>query len=118
MAYWPWNVVDTDDEALIETAKLADDPRWRASGTPCVGRYPADTYTPSGRPEDGGWPLGEAYADMVRWQTGLDDERSMTISGRPRSGRPRRGYSPSGSMATERFRGTQISSGVRRCTSS
>ena len=73
MAYWPWNVVDTDDDALIETAKLADDPRWRAGGTPCVGRYPADTYTPSGRPEDGGWPLGEAYADMVRWQTGLDD---------------------------------------------
>ena len=73
MTYWPWNVVDTDDDALIETAKLADDPRWRAGGTPCVGRYPADTYTPSGRPEDGGWPLGEAYADMVRWQTGLDD---------------------------------------------
>ncbi|MFB6292669.1 MAG: glycoside hydrolase family 15 protein [Halonotius sp.] len=74
MAYWPWNVVAAADEALIETAKLADDPRWRASGTPCVGRYPADTYTPSGAPEDGGWPLCEAYADVVRWQTGLDDD--------------------------------------------
>ena len=74
MAYWPWNVLSPDDETLIETAELADDPRWKADNTPCVGRYPADTYTPSGAPEDGGWPLCEAYADMVRWQTGLDDD--------------------------------------------
>jgi len=74
MAYWPWNVVDADAETMTETAELADDPRWRADSTPCVGRYPADTYTPSGAPEDGGWPLCEAYADMVRWQSGLDND--------------------------------------------
>jgi GH15 family glucan-1,4-alpha-glucosidase len=74
MAYWPWHVVDADSEALIETAKLADDPRWRADSTACVGRYPGDRYTPSGAPEDGGWPLCEAYADVVRWQSGLDSD--------------------------------------------
>ncbi|WP_254280675.1 glycoside hydrolase family 15 protein [Haloarcula marina] len=74
MAYWPWNVLDANDPELIETAELADDPRWCADETACVGRYPGDRYTPSGTPEDGGWPLCEAYADMVRWQSGLDDE--------------------------------------------
>ena len=74
MAYWPWNVVDADAPELVSTAKLADDPRWRANETACVGRYPADRYTPSGAPEDGGWPLCEAYADMVRWQSGLDGD--------------------------------------------
>lgn len=73
MASWPWNVLDADDEELLSTVELADDPRWRADETPCVGRYPADQYTPTGRPEDGGWPLCEAYADMARWQTGVDD---------------------------------------------
>ncbi|MUW14043.1 glycoside hydrolase family 15 [Halorubrum sp. CBA1125] len=72
MAYWPWNVLGSDDEGLVSTVKLADDTAWRASDTPCVGRYPGDVYTPSGTAEDGGWPLCEAYADVVRWQTGVD----------------------------------------------
>ena len=74
MAFWPWNVLDADDEELIATAELADDTRWRGDDTACVGRYPGDRYTPTGTPEDGGWPLCEAYADMVKWQSGLDDE--------------------------------------------
>jgi len=74
MAYWPWNVVDADAPELVGTAELADDPRWQADSTACVGRYPADRYTPSGAPEDGGWPLCEAYADMARWQSGLDSD--------------------------------------------
>ncbi|WP_246055615.1 glycoside hydrolase family 15 protein [Halonotius roseus] len=74
MAYWPWNVVDADADELVSTAELAADPRWQADSTPCVGRYPADRYTPSGAPEDGGWPLCEAYADMARWQSGLDSD--------------------------------------------
>jgi GH15 family glucan-1,4-alpha-glucosidase len=72
MAYWPWNVLDADDTELIATTELAADTRWRGDETPCVGRYPGDRYTPSGTPEDGGWPLCEAYADMARWQTGVD----------------------------------------------
>ena len=72
MAYWPWNVLESDDEGLASTIDLADDPVWRAADTPCVGRYPGDVYTPSGTAEDGGWPLCEAYADVVRWQSGTD----------------------------------------------
>jgi GH15 family glucan-1,4-alpha-glucosidase len=74
MAHWPWNVLDADDAGLVSTAELADDTSWRADGTPCLGRYPADEYTPTGEPTDGGWPLCEAYADVVRWQTGLDED--------------------------------------------
>ncbi|SHH01959.1 glycoside hydrolase family 15 protein [Halobaculum gomorrense] len=72
MAYWPWNVLDADDDGLVSTVELADDPVWSASDTPCVGRYPGDVYTPSGTAEDGGWPLCEAYADVVRWRSGVD----------------------------------------------
>ena len=72
MAFWPWNVLEADDEGLRSTVELADDPVWRADETRCVGRYPGDVYTPSGTAEDGGWPLCEAYADVVRWQTGVD----------------------------------------------
>ncbi|MFD1684899.1 glycoside hydrolase family 15 protein [Halobellus litoreus] len=74
MAYWPWNVLDADDEGLVSTVELADDPAWRADDTPCVGRYPGDVYTPSGTAEDGGWPLCEAYVDVVRWQSGVDPD--------------------------------------------
>jgi len=74
MAYWPWNVLTADDEGLVSTVELADDPAWRADDTPCVGRYPGDVYTPSGTAEDGGWPLCEAYADVVRWQSGVDPD--------------------------------------------
>ena len=74
MAYWPWNVIDADAPEMVSTAELADDPAWGADGTACLGRYPGDTYTPSGTAEDGGWPLCEAYADVVRWQSGLDTD--------------------------------------------
>ena len=74
MSYWPWNVVDADHDGLVSTAELADDPAWRAEDTPCVGRYPEDRYTPSGGVEDGGWPLCEGYADIVRWQSGVDPD--------------------------------------------
>ncbi|MFC7131456.1 glycoside hydrolase family 15 protein [Haloferax chudinovii] len=72
MAYWPWNVLDSDDDSLVSTVELADDTVWKADDTPCVGRYPGDAYTPSRTVEDGGWPLCEAYADMVRWRSGVD----------------------------------------------
>jgi len=74
MAYWPWNVVDADAPAMRSTAELADDDFWAADEVACVGRYPGDVYTPSGTAEDGGWPLCEAYADVVRWQNGLDPD--------------------------------------------
>ncbi len=74
MAYWPWNAVDADGEAMRSTVEHADDLDWRADLSPCVGRYPGDDYTPTGAVEDGGWPLCEAYADMVRWQSGVDDD--------------------------------------------
>ncbi|WP_138007237.1 glycoside hydrolase family 15 protein [Halalkalirubrum salinum] len=74
MAVWPWNVLDADDEGIASTLVLADRPPWCASETPCLGRYPGDTYTPTGTAEDGGWPLCEAYADVVRWQSGLDPD--------------------------------------------
>ena len=74
MAHWPWNVLDAEDNGLLSTAKLADDGAWGADDTPCLGRYPNDHYTPTGEPTDGGWPLCEAYADVVRWQTGLDED--------------------------------------------
>jgi GH15 family glucan-1,4-alpha-glucosidase len=74
MAYWPWNVVGADAESMRKTAELADEPAWAADETPCVGRYPGDRYTPTGAPDDGGWPLCEAYADVVRWQSGLDED--------------------------------------------
>uniref|UniRef100_UPI0026146AA8 glycoside hydrolase family 15 protein n=1 Tax=Halorientalis sp. TaxID=1931229 RepID=UPI0026146AA8 len=74
MAYWPWNVVAADAPEMVSTVELADDPQWRADETPCLGRYPGDVYTPSGTAEDGGWPLCEAYADVVRWQSGVDTD--------------------------------------------
>ncbi|QCC52551.1 glycoside hydrolase family 15 protein [Halapricum salinum] len=74
MAYWPWNVVDADAPAMRSTAELADEDFWAADEVACVGRYPGDVYTPSGTAEDGGWPLCEAYADVVRWQNGLDSD--------------------------------------------
>jgi len=72
MAYWPWNVVAADSDAMRSTVAHADAPAWSADGSPCVGRYPGDDYTPTGTAEDGGWPLCEAYADVVRWQGGVD----------------------------------------------
>jgi GH15 family glucan-1,4-alpha-glucosidase len=74
MAVWPWNVRSADAEPVQATLAHADDPAWRADGTPCLGRYPGDDYTPSGRIEDGGWPLCEAYADVVRWRSGADPD--------------------------------------------
>ncbi|MFC5368727.1 glycoside hydrolase family 15 protein [Salinirubrum litoreum] len=74
MAYWPWNVVDADHEPMRATADLAADQSWRADQSPCVGRYPGDDYTPTGAVEDGGWPLCEAYTDVVRWQSGVDPD--------------------------------------------
>jgi GH15 family glucan-1,4-alpha-glucosidase len=74
MAYWPWNVLDADSDQLRATVRHADDARWRADRAACVGRYPGDDYTPTATAEDGGWPLCEAYADVVRWQTGLDPD--------------------------------------------
>ncbi|WP_197428629.1 glycoside hydrolase family 15 protein [Halapricum sp. CBA1109] len=73
MAYWPWNVVDADAETMLSTLEATADPAWTADETACLGRYPGDVYTPSGTAEDGGWPLCEAYADVVRWQSGVDD---------------------------------------------
>jgi GH15 family glucan-1,4-alpha-glucosidase len=69
MAVWPWNVRAADADPVQATLAHADDPAWRADGTACLGRYPGDDYTPTGRPEDGGWPLCEGYADVVRWQS-------------------------------------------------
>ena len=71
MAVWPWNVIDADHEPMRETSALVDHPAWRADGSLVVGRYPGDRYTPSGGVEDGGWPLCEAYADVVAWQNGV-----------------------------------------------
>ncbi len=101
MAYWPWNVVAADVPEMVSTVKLADDQQWRADETPCLGRYPGDVYTPSGTAEDGGWPLCEAYADVVRWQSGVDTEASQTTSPTTRASGPRRPICcPSGSTAT------------------
>ncbi|KTG27735.1 glycoside hydrolase family 15 protein [Haloferax profundi] len=74
MAVWPWNVVSATHPPMQSTVRLADEEWWRADGTPCVDRYPGDDYTPTGTVEDGGWPLCEAYADMVRWLGGVDDD--------------------------------------------
>lgn len=74
MAYWPWNVIDADADSMRTTAALAGEPFWAADDVACVGRYPGDVYTPSGTAEDGGWPLCEAYADVVRWQNGQDPD--------------------------------------------
>jgi GH15 family glucan-1,4-alpha-glucosidase len=74
MAHWPWNVLPADDEGIEATAELVEDTAWRATDTHCLGRYPGDHYTPSGTAEDGGWPLCEAYADVVRWQNGQDPD--------------------------------------------
>ncbi|WP_136602920.1 glycoside hydrolase family 15 protein [Salinigranum halophilum] len=74
MAYWPWNVLSADDSGLAATSELVEHSAWRATGTPCLGRYPGDHYTPSGAAEDGGWPLCEAYADVVRWQNGQNPD--------------------------------------------
>ncbi|QSG06751.1 glycoside hydrolase family 15 protein [Halapricum desulfuricans] len=78
MAYWPWNVVAADADTMRSTVELTEDPAWVAEETPCIGRYPGDRYTPTGRPDDGGWPLCEAYADVVRWQSGLDPDAIAT----------------------------------------
>lgn len=72
MAYWPWNVRAADRAEMQSTLEVADDPAWKADNTPCVGRYPEDNYTPSDTHEDQGWPLCEAFADVVRWQSGTD----------------------------------------------
>ncbi len=72
MAYWPWNVKAATSAEMKSTVRKADDNRWKADNSPCAGRYPEDDYTPSGTAEDGGWPLCEAYADVVRWQSGVD----------------------------------------------
>jgi GH15 family glucan-1,4-alpha-glucosidase len=72
MATWPWNVVAADSDEMQSTVAAADDEAWTADGTPCLARYPEDNYTPSGSPEPGGWPLCEAYADVVRWQNDHD----------------------------------------------
>ena len=72
MAYWPWNVTAADSDEMDATVAAADDESWTAVDTPCLARYPEDNYTPSGSPEAGGWPLCEAYADVVRWQNGHD----------------------------------------------
>ncbi|MDS0300077.1 glycoside hydrolase family 15 protein [Halogeometricum sp. S1BR25-6] len=73
MATWPWNVVDADSETMRSTVELATDPAWCADDAACVGRYPEDDFTPSGSVEDGGWPLCEAFADVVRWLDGDGD---------------------------------------------
>jgi len=73
-AYWPWNVVDAGSDSMRATVERATDPTWGADGDECVGRYPGDRYTPTGAAEDGGWPLCEAYADVVRWQSGVDPD--------------------------------------------
>ncbi|WP_440989198.1 glycoside hydrolase family 15 protein [Haloarchaeobius baliensis] len=72
MAYWPWNVKAADSPEMDSTVAATGDPSWTASNTPCLDRYPGDDYTPTDSPEDGGWPLTEAYADVVRWQGGRD----------------------------------------------
>jgi GH15 family glucan-1,4-alpha-glucosidase len=72
MACWPWNVRPATSEEMRSTARLAEERPWRATNTPCLGRYPGDDYTPSGSAEDGGWPLCEAYADVVRWLGDVD----------------------------------------------
>ncbi|WP_128476368.1 glycoside hydrolase family 15 protein [Halorussus pelagicus] len=72
MAAWPWNVKDASSPEMTSTVQKADDTAWKADDTPCLGRYPQDDYTPSGSANDGGWPLCEAYADVVRWQSGVD----------------------------------------------
>jgi len=74
MAVWPWNVRAADHEAVQSTLAAADDLSWRADGTPCLGRYPGDDYTPTHGVEDGGWPICEGYADLVRWQSGADPD--------------------------------------------
>ncbi len=74
MAVWPWNIVDADHDPMREMSGLVDHPAWRAEESLVVGRYPGDRYTPSGTPEDGGWPLCEAYADMVAWQNGVRED--------------------------------------------
>lgn len=74
MASWPWNVVAADSDEMGSTVAAADDEAWTADGTPCLARYPEDNYTPSGSPEAGGWPLCEAYADVIRWQSGHDSD--------------------------------------------
>ncbi|MUV57028.1 glycoside hydrolase family 15 protein [Halogeometricum sp. CBA1124] len=73
MATWPWNVVAADSDEMRSTVELATDDAWCASETACVGRYPEDDFTPTGEPEDGGWPLCEAAADVVRWLDGDED---------------------------------------------
>ncbi|EJN59458.1 glycoside hydrolase family 15 protein [Halogranum rubrum] len=72
MAYWPWNVADADSDEMQSTVAAGDDEAWSAEGARCLARYPEDNYTPSGSPEAGGWPLCEAYGDVVRWQSGHD----------------------------------------------
>lgn len=72
MAHWPWNVKSATSTEMDSTVRKASDPTWTAGATPCIDRYPGDDYTPTNSPEGGGWPLCEAYADVVREQNGLD----------------------------------------------
>lgn len=72
MTVWPWNVADANAEPVSATLSLANEEPWVANETDCVGRYPGDHYTPTGRVEDGGWPLCEAYADIARWMSNHD----------------------------------------------
>jgi len=74
MSVWPWNVIDADHEPMREMSALVDHSAWRAEDSLVVGRYPGDRYTPSGEPEDGGWPLCEAYADVVAWQNEVRED--------------------------------------------
>ncbi|SEO51464.1 Glucoamylase (glucan-1,4-alpha-glucosidase), GH15 family [Halogranum amylolyticum] len=74
VAYWPWNVAAVDSDELGSTLAAAEDESWTSPGARCLARYPEDDYTPTGDPEDGGWPLCEAYADVARWQRGHDDD--------------------------------------------
>jgi GH15 family glucan-1,4-alpha-glucosidase len=71
---WPWNLRPADHDAVQATLAHARDPTWCASGSPCLGRYPGDDYTPTRGVEDGGWPVCEAYADVVRWLAGTEPD--------------------------------------------
>ncbi|KAB1198677.1 MULTISPECIES: glycoside hydrolase family 15 protein [Haloferax] len=77
MAVWPWNVVSATHPPMQSTVELCDELWWRADHSPCLDRYPGDDYTPTGTAEDGGWPLCEAYADVVRW-LGATDETAVS----------------------------------------
>jgi succinyl-diaminopimelate desuccinylase len=121
MAVWPWNVLPADGTAVSSTLSAADDEAWVAGGTPCLGRYPGDHYTPSGTAEDGGWPLCEAYADVARWLGGTDpDAVDDHVSDHAHEWTTSAGLLPERVDGAGRggFGGTRTSSGARRCTCS